>query len=329
MDAANLELERQCVQDAMASIAYDVPLNPLYYESNIEVYRVGNFDGFVDDGSGSLLNPRSIASAARQEKSALRSRFIGLSMTGLSNSTRVVTVRVMNQNNNPIRGAEVTLESSAGHLLSKTGITDQYGQISTNFTAPNVPLVETYNNWEAVRIRIVSATLGGYRPAPAVDFIITIFPERVRTMFMEATVNPDVITGMDGTGNAGFANLQLFVKDMGGMPLDGVKLRIQASDANVTLSASAIETDSGGSATIRVYAPDLGQTLECRITINAIKGGFFNASQEITIVILPSQPEPAEASEPLINKIAIPMAIVFISSALIGATYIVRRRRRK
>jgi hypothetical protein len=328
MAASDLELEKLHVRNAMASIAYDVPVNCLYYISNTEVYRSSNFVGMVDDGSGSLLNPDSMASATFKGKTTLRSRFIALPMTALSNSTLAVKVKVIDQNDDAVKGAEVKLQSTSGVLWNLSGMTDEYGMFSTNFTVPYVPLVETYNFWEAVTIYIKSATLDGYRDAPETRSVITVFPDRLRTLYIGATATQNVISDMDAGGNPGFTYVEIRVTDQSNMPVNGVSLAINISMQNLIVSDRTVRTDSGGAATIKLTAIDVNRTEECVITINATKTGFKNASQELTITIVPNLPEPEPVQEPLADRIAVPLAVAIISSALIGAAYIVRRRRR-
>jgi hypothetical protein len=331
MDEPFLELEKLYVRNAMASIAYGVPTNCLYFVSKIEVYRSSNFEGFSDDGSGSLLNPGSMASVAYVGKTTLRSRFIALPMTALSNSTLAVKVKVIDQADNAVKGAKVTLESTSGVLWNLTGITDEFGMFSTNFTAPYVPLVETYNYWEAVTIYIKSATLDDYRDAPETRSVITVFPDRLRTLYVQATVIQDVISDMDSAGNPGFTYVEIRVMDQGNMPVNDVSLAVNYSGANLIVSDRTIRTDSGGAATIKLTARDVALTEECVVTINATRTGFKNASQDIIIVITPYQPEPVDVPEPASDNLLMPLAVVvLISSALIGVSYfVIRKRHRK
>jgi hypothetical protein len=328
MSRAGAEAERKYVQDSESSIAYDVPIAALYCEINVEVHRASNFEGLVDDGSGSLLNARSMAGARWQEKAALKARFMGIPLTVQSNSTRQITVRVTDQRNNLVSGAEVTLEASSGRLLNTTGMTDQNGQFSTNFTAPYVPLVETYNNMEAVKLRIKTATMSGYRPAQSMEFTVTVFPEIMRSMFIEATGEPDVVTDLDTQGNPGFMHLTLRVKDMSSIPLGGAALRIMSADANLTFSDMTVRTDQGGSVTITVFAPDVDTATEYNITINATKGGFINASQKISFTVLPRTAEPELVERLALADYAVPAALVILLVILVAMIYGIRKRAR-
>jgi len=329
MVATDHMAELKSVQDSESSVAYDVPMCPLYHECSTEFYRADNFDGFVDDGSGSLLNSLSMTRVMKQQKAMLRARFMGLSMTGLSNSTRTVTVKVTDLNGKAMQGADLVLGASAGFLLNLTGKTDEYGMFSTNYTAPYVALVEAYSNSMAVKISVKSANLAGYRPALPVEFTITIFPERMRTLFIEALADPDTITARDGSGNPGFTHLNIRVRDGANMPVDGAVLRMKPGDMNITLSVSEVRTDQGGSAIITVYAAEVAGVAECNITINATKGGFWNASQIVELTVLPYVPGADEPGMPLTETLALPAIIIIGMLALAGTIYRLRKGRRR
>ncbi len=329
MAATDHLAELKSVQDSESSVAYDLPMCPLYHECPTEFYRADNFDGFADDGSGSLLNSLSMTRVMKQQKAMLRAKFMGLSMTGLSNSTRTVTVKVTDLNGNAMQGADLVLGASAGFLLNLTGKTDEYGMFSANYTAPYVPLTEAYGNSMAVKISVKSATLAGYRPALPVEFTVTVFPERMRTLFIEASADPDTITAMDSSGNQGFSHINIRVRDGANMPVDGAVLRIRAGDSNITLSAPEARTDDGGSATLTVYAAEVMETAECNITINATKGGFRNATQVVWLTVLPYVQGAEEPGMPLTETLALPAIIIIGMMALAGTIYRLRKGRRR
>ncbi len=329
MSATDPAAHLKYVQDSESSIAYDVPMYPLYQISATEFYRADNFDGFVDDGSGSLLNALSMTSIVKQEKAMLRARFLGLPLTGQSNSTHTFSVKITDLSGNAMQGADVVLSASTGYLLNLTGRTDAHGQFSTNFTAPYVPLVESYTNSESVTLTVTSATLAGYRPAVSVTFTITIFPERLRTLLIRAAADPDTVTARDHSGNAGFTYLNIMVRDAANMPVDGAVLRLSTRDGNVTLGAAEARTDSGGSASVTVYAADVESLADCNITINATKGGFRNATANVTLTVLPYVEEADAAGGSAAERLMLPAVIGLSALALLGVVRRMRKGRRR
>jgi len=328
MAATDRARHMRYVQDCESTMDYDVPLYTIFRASATEFYRADNFEGFADGGSGTLLNALTLANLAKQEKAILRSRFIGVPITWQSNSTKPVLVKVTDQDGRAVQGADVTLACSAGTLLNLNGRTNVYGQFSTDFTAPYVPVTEEYTNTMTVRLSVTSAILVGYRPAIRADFAITVFPERLRTMSIRAFADPDTVTARDSFGNPGFTLVSVTVRDGANMPVDGALLRLRPGDGNITLSAEETRTDEGGQAEFRVYASDVAGIAECNITINATKGGFRNASQEVALTVLPYEPGDAESGATMLERLALPIIMAACSFAVAGTVHILRRRRR-
>lgn len=283
------EAQRVLVKEAMAAVAYDVPMHRLYYVSNVEIYRSSSIEGLVDDGSGSLLNPRSVASAFRQEKPVLTARFTAMPMTAISNSTFPVSVSVTDRAGRPMQGAYVIMEASSGVLWNTTGQTDASGRFTTNFTAPYLPMLDIYHNWEAVTFRMTSATLAGYRQAKECEFVMTVFPEWKRQMALEATVVYDTIPETDQAGEPGFTYVTVRASDPGGIAISGAEI-IVAYSGGQSLGEERLRTDQDGIAILRIAAPDVVQDTGYVINFTASRPGFINASCEVEITVTPVQP---------------------------------------
>ncbi|MDD4307349.1 MAG: ABC transporter substrate-binding protein [Thermoplasmata archaeon] len=325
MATAGAALEQQYVRDIMASIAYDVPTLTLYHESNTEVYRVSNFDGMVDDGSGSLLNPVSMASARYMGKMVLKAGFIGLPLTVLSNNTVSLRVKVTDQNSNTVAGATVTLAATAGKIGLLTGTTDEFGTFITNYTAPYVQMNESFNNWLAVTITIKSATMEGYGHASESQATVTVFPDRLRTMTVWAISVQDVISDTDSLGNPGFTLIEVYVVDQGNVPVSGATVTLRTGGTNLTAAEPTAWTDSSGSAIFKLTASPVSAEQSIQVTINATKTGFKNASAELTITVLPYDEGLAEV--PPEGFPTVPAAVALVVIAAAGALYFNRRRK--
>ena len=330
MSETNLDIRKELAKDIMATLAYDQPCSIIYSKSNTEIYRLDNFYGLKDDGSGSLLNAESIASARMQEKNSLKAKFIGMPLTIESNLTVSFKVRVVNQRGNVMAGVYVNLESSAGVLLNTSGITNINGVFTTNFTAPNVPHTEAFNNWELVTITIKSTTLVDYRDAPEISSILTIVPDQLRHLSIRSTVTHNVFEDIDNSGNPGFTYLEILVLDSLNIPVGNALIVIESFGGNLTLSNTELRADRDGRAIVKIIASDIENITECTIQINASKARFINASHEFNITIIPHPDEPEQVKESAFSQIVWPLAISIVLVSGIGAViYIQYRKKRK
>ncbi|MBA3044844.1 MAG: Ig-like domain-containing protein [Candidatus Thermoplasmatota archaeon] len=321
--AASDHTEAGHIRDAFASIAFDIPYFEMYYPSGIEITRADNFVGFVDDGSGSLLNPTSMSSVWTESRGALRARFVSVPLTATANSTFPIRVRVLDQNGDPVMGASVTLECTSGNLSVYTGLTDENGHLTLNYTAPPVPA--SVRNGTVVILSIQSVFKEGYRTTQNRLTSLTVYPGETMLLFVDATALQDVVTASDVSGTAGFTYIDIRVTDSANLPVSDVTVMIELAGAPMTAEFYTGITNSEGTLRVKITAQDVEKVSDCTITITASKVAFVSGSRQISVTVMP----PTEAlviEEPGIGAwvyVAVPVLVV----AIAGIIYIYRKRK--
>lgn len=166
----------------------------------------------------------------------------------------------------------------------------------------------------------------GYREASDISSIITVFPERKRSLFVQVSTIQDVITDRDHSGNPGFTYLRILAMDRNNIPVGGAHITLYSNESGLIMSDTEFRTDADGYATIKLTVPDIDNETECHVLINATKGGFYNASQNASILVVPYVPEPVEAKASILHTIGMPLAIILLLVSGFGAAYYIRRK---
>jgi ABC-type transport system substrate-binding protein len=316
--------ESALVQNAFAAMAFDVPVLGLYNPSNVEAYRADAFTGFVDDGSGSLLNPASMSKLRRENRQALLARFTNIPLTASANATLELKMKVTDQAGNPVSGAEVFLDSTAGSLSAESGFSDAQGLVQLNFTTPGVP--ESQKNGTSVMVSIVSAAKEGYRDAPARNSLITVYPEGTMLLFVSAQALQDVVSSRDAFGSAGITYLEIAVTDERNLPVADASVTILVEGVAMVPDRLAGLTDRDGTLSIGLTAPEVSVAGECTITVTASKVAHVSGSAQASIMIVPYR-EQAVIEQPGGSGIWVYGAVpAFIALACIA--YLWRKRGR-
>ncbi len=291
MSPVNRELEEQYVQDAIATLDYDVPVNFLYYQYRYEVHRSDKFAGFIDDGSSSLLNLRSMTSVREREKNLLSVDFLNIPSSVISNSTSMVKIGVLDQDGEIVQDASILLESSAGNFALGGNMTNEQGVLITNFTAPYVPSETWAMNGTQVRVSIISVSKEGYQDALSIESFITIYPENVIPLSVEAIATMDVMEDMTSDDMAGYTYIDVLVTDPDQLPINEAIITIELDGAQMIPNTSTGMTDAQGSLRLKLTAMEVNETKECAITITASKRGFMDDQQQVFLTILPTNLE--------------------------------------
>jgi ABC-type transport system substrate-binding protein len=171
----------QAVDDAQASIAYDLPYDVLYYQINIECYRSDNFVGWEVDEYGTVFNRQTIYNLTIPDPIRLDAQFV--SMPSVMSSEEIIpfTVNVVDQASTPIENAIVKVNATSGAVGNYGGLTTSSGDFITTYQAPYVfPTADAINNGTMVVLEIESATKVGYDPAPPKIKVITVYPASVQ-----------------------------------------------------------------------------------------------------------------------------------------------------
>ncbi len=329
--------EVQLVQDAVTALAYDLPKEHLYYQYKYEVHRSDTFLGYVDDGSGSLLNPSTIASIRPPDKDWLNARFTTIPIQTISNSTSQVKVRVTNQDRQYISHALVTMESSSGNLSAYTGFTDGQGYFTTSFIAPDVPPGENSTNGTSVTVSILSVSKDGYQDAEGKESEIRVYPENYAVLYVEANPDTDVIEDWLSPSQAGYTDIHIQVTDPHGSLVAGAFVMVELDGARMIIDPPNGTTNSQGYLKLRITATEVNHTEECIVSINASMDGFLDGQHQISLTVLPVDlsvyPTPTETDDLPItttetdNQFFIIM-LVGLAIAMVVATFVLLGRKK-
>jgi hypothetical protein len=258
-------VKKKALFDAQAAISYDLPIDVLYYRTNIEAYRSDRFTGWVVGNTGSIFNWQSLYNIHAPGPWKVNAQFVSPPSAMVSNSTAQITVLVKDQDGNPLEGAKVKLNATAGALSQEFGNTSSTGKLTVTYTAPYSDPYDTDSivNGTQVMINIVYATYVSseynvYNPAPSRLTLIKVFPEGAEFLSVTLTADPDVINpdiGPDGT--AGFTFADVIVIDQDGAPVEGASVALFSEPDGLIIEPSDQLTDAEGKARFRVTAIDL------------------------------------------------------------------------
>lgn len=197
---------------------------------------------------------------------------LGTSVT-LSNSTVAyngqtsVTVYV-SAGGTGAANANVTLRSVRGGVFSpQSGLTDANGYFTANFTAPNVT--------EQTDIRIIAtASMNGYADGSDYEYIRVLPPLSVQVIPIPSTIMSEETTA-----------LTVYVTDASGEPVTAANLALSCSSG--TLSPNAGATDSNGSATFTLTAPQTLSQVNITVTVAASKLQYADGQGQVIVSVEP------------------------------------------
>ncbi|MCK5398017.1 MAG: Ig-like domain-containing protein, partial [Thermoplasmata archaeon] len=329
---------KQAVEDAQASICYDLPMDVLYFRTNIEAYRSSKFTGWSVGASGSILNKNSIYNI-RGRGYQISANFVSPPSAVVSNSTEnQITVFVRNADGEPLSNAHIVLNASMGKLADEKGLTNNQGKFTTTFTAPYVsPLEPDYlENGMKTIIQIKSATYDDgcsyYDPAPPRLTLITVYPEDVSFLSLTMSADPDIIDPDYSEENGfGFTYVYVFVKDQNGAVVTGAVVALSISPAIPDIEPAEILSDENGKARFKITATDepndSGESVEYQVTAYAQYKDYKPGDNSIEIQIidtLPIEPEVSWANS-WDYYFVLPAALIGILILMVAMLIYVRR----
>jgi hypothetical protein len=164
--------------------------------------------------------------------------------------------------------ANVTLLSVRGGSFSpQSGLTDANGYFTANYTAPNVT--------EITDVRIIArASMNGYADGSDYAYITVLPPLNVQVIPAPSTIMSEETTA-----------LTVYVTDASGEPVTAANLALSCS--NGTLSANAGTTDSTGSATFTLTAPQTLSQINITVTASASKLQYAGGRGQVVISVEP------------------------------------------
>ena len=277
----------QHVKDAQASISYDLPIDVLYYRTNIEAYRSDRFVGWVVDDYGTIFNWQTILNLRVPSATRLTATFVSPPSAMESNSSGIITVLVRDQDTVPVETAHVKLDCTGGSFSPTEANTTAAGKVMVTFWAPYVPPSDI--DGVKVFIEIEVATKDGYDQAPPEFTVITIYPASVPYLSASIVIDPDNINDVNGA-IPGFTNAEVTVVDQNGDPVENALVTLSDSPNLMDISPSSALTDINGEATFTITSTDLPEDDdlidEFDIDVLANLTGYANGSASANLWVV-------------------------------------------
>jgi parallel beta-helix repeat protein len=222
--------------------------------------------------------------------------------TTISEATLNLTVHVEYEGM-PVEGANVTLTTENGSFSITTKLTDNYGNVTSVFTAPPV-------SNQSLIIITAHASKAAYADGQG-QLEITDDP---RTFSIQISA-PTVISGE----SANFTVSVTCREDS--TSVAGATVTISSTYGDFTIMTQT--TDQTGTCTFNFNAPETTTDLLVIITVNATKNGYIDAGSQTTITISPETTTSGGWSLITILLILIPIIIAVIVVILIKMKIIV------
>ncbi len=333
-------VKKKAILDAQAAICYDLPYDVLYYRTNIEAYRSDRFTGWVVGDKGSIFNLQSLYNIHAPGPWKVIAQFMSPPSAVLSNSTTQITVYVRDQDGNPLEGAGVKLNATAGALSQEFGNTSSTGKLTVTYTAPysDPNDIDSVINGSGALISIEYATYVSpeyvvYEPAPSRITLVKVFPEGAEFLSVSLTADPDVIDSDIG-GTPGFTYVDVLVVNQDGVPVENANVGLSASPAVIDIEPADQRTDAEGRARFRVTVGNIsgsgGTVAEYSLSAIAIHPTDTHIQGEntisITVVDLYTEPPPGSDSGLSPAEITFTLAAIFVAAAAFG--YMLKRRKK-
>ena len=280
----------------------------------------------LDDGSGTLLNVRSLTNVEIQDKIPLMANIIQTPSSAITNSTIPVKVKVTDLNGNPVSLVDVELETSTGSLGISIGKTDINGFFTTEFNVPYVPSRPEFYGGVMAEISIKSISHEDYIESSGGKYTIVVYPEGVVRLVVAAELTLDIVHEIDTSGNQGFTYLNVVVRDQSNLPVGDAYVSLDIPELEFTIESDASFTDQEGIITFKLTTGPNVSVNDGSINITATKVGYDDGSQELSISVIPYDSIEDDIKTNVDYGQLMPLAMVIL--VLIGILFYMSRKKR-
>jgi predicted secreted protein len=223
-----------------------------------------------------------------------------------STDTTSLTVHVTCPNDTgPVSQANITITSeNGGNFSATTGLTDQNGDWTTQFTAP---LADTPLNVTVLASASKTGYILGQNSLP-----ITVNPGTLQVQI----AGPETMM----SGNTSIVTIQVTSNST---PIANASVTLSTDRGR--LSTNTLQTDSSGECTLVFYAPNETIQSSATINVNVTRNGYVNSTSQSVITVLAQVITSKASSWPAttILLIIIPLIILVVIVALIKLKVIV------
>lgn len=205
----------------------------------------------------------------------------------------------------PIVGANITIVAENGNFSKTTGLTDDYGNVTFIFTAPQV------NEQSNINVT-AKATKAGYAEDQS-QLEITVNPRTFNIQITASTVESEESTNVI---------VNVTCKE-DATPVTGAMVTILSSNGSFSITTKT--TSPTGICTFIFNAPQTTAQLSITITANVTKNGYVDGGNQTAITVNPKTAPQTEGGWPIttILLIIIPIIIAVVVVILIKLKIIV------
>jgi hypothetical protein len=251
----------------------------------------------------------SYVNGVGQTKITIEPKMLAIQITAepkvtISEAKLDITVHVEYEMN-PIVEANVTIKAENGNFSTTTGLTNNYGNVTFIFTAPQV------NEQSNITITAL-ATKARYAEGQS-QLEITVNPRTFNVQISAPTVESEESTNV-------IVNVTCRED---ATPVAGAMVTISSSNGSFSITTKA--TSPAGICTFTFNAPKITAQLSIIITANVTKNGYIDGGNQTAITVNPKTVPQAEGGWPIttILLIIIPIIIAVVVVILIKLKIIV------
>ena len=275
----NITKRQRLIKECQGILAEDLPIIPLYYLINIEVYRCDRFIDWAVKG-GTIFNYWSLLNIHKPPADRL---YVSISIPSsvASEGTAKVIVTVRDQDKDLVKNAQVYLSTNEDTIIPNNGTTNINGQFITTFHAPYAPSYSEGGSNKSILIRVINATKEGYRDALSRTTLIVVKPAQSKFLAVKISVEFDVIP------SEGITYINIQVTDENNLRVDGAQVNISVESTKAFLS-TLNGTTIDGEIRFIFTAPKVYSDTTFLLTAHAKKSGYEEGIQSIKIDVVDS-----------------------------------------
>jgi len=212
----------------------------------------------------------------------------------------------------PVENADIKLVSNrGGSFAPATGYTNATGDFATTFTAPNVA--------EQTNVRITAtASKSDFADGSSYQDLMVLPPTA-------PTLSVQIITSVSTVKPLETLNVTVHVTH-DGSPVPDATVTISSNEVG-NFSVLTGNTDSNGDFNSTFRAPQTTTQINVTITATAIKSGYFDGSDQTTIIVNPEESGQGSGAGAGLTLTTILLILIPVVVVAIVAVLIVRNRR--
>ncbi|MCK4456431.1 MAG: ABC transporter substrate-binding protein [Thermoplasmata archaeon] len=328
----NVSEQMRLIKEASGLLADALPIDVLFYRTNIEAYRIDRFINWTAGLTGShiresfwtllgihppFVEDMSVTITAPSAMEAMSAKMFRVRVQDFYGVLSDVRVDICISAFIPWRSGNITLGEKRGLCVS--GMTDISGAIAAVYEAPDV------GDLEKLTVAITADAKSGYRTSKTAMAYITVFPREKQFLSVEIQMEAGDVVPI------GYSlPLRVEVTDQKGVHLDGVTVNLTCFPEGLVLEPSTGTTVGGFIKGVIVESPSvIGEGIDylrfniiANVELEEYESGMGMA--EIVVVELsPAQDPPVSGA--VSSDISLLLIVLLLSTIVIlGLIRVVR-----